>query len=158
MSKKRNQKLRLVVPVQERKPEGESKPIVAETETPVAETPLALPVPEPEIVITKEEQMAKMLFEDFFQNTLKINSSFENDSVSIVAFAESELSGSGSPDNIVCYTITPKCNKNVTVYLSNKAISVTLKYKEVVLTESEMIYLASNILGFVKESLIEKVA
>ena len=160
MSKKRNQKNKWLLT----KPKTETSPeVVKEVEVevniealPPAETPTTqttqttstLPPPPP----SREEQMARMLFVDFFLNALHITERFETDDVIIEAVKEKELKGGKDSDDVALYSVVSKSNPNVVVYIDPTQIVVCLKEKPIILKKDEVIYLATNILGYVKNA------
>lgn len=160
MSKKRNQKNKWLLT----KPKTETSPeVVKEVEVevniealPPAETPTAqttqiastLPPPPP----SREEQMARMLFVDFFLNALHITERFETDDIIIEAVKEKELKGGKDSDDVALYSVVSKSNPNVVVYIDPTQIVVCLKEKPIILKKDEVIYLATNILGYVKNA------
>ena len=161
MSKKRNQKNKWLLT----KPKTETSPeVVKEVEVevniealPPAETPTAqttetaaphtLPSPP-----SREEQMARMLFVDFFLNALHITERFETDDIIIEAVKEKELKGGKDSDDVALYSVVSKSNPNVVVYIDPTQIVVCLKEKPIILKKDEVIYLATNILGYVKNA------
>ena len=160
MSKKRNQKNKWLLT----KPKTEASPeVVKEVEVevniealPPAETPTAqttqtistLPPPPP----SREEQMARMLFADFFLNALHITDRFETDDIIIEAVKEKELKDGKDSDDVALYSVISKSNPNVVVYIDPTQIVVCLKEKPIILKKDEVIYLATNILGYVKNA------
>jgi len=161
MSKKRNQKNKWLLT----KPKTETSPEVVKeveveinTEAPppadaptsqVVQTAASLTLPSPP---TKEEQMARMLFVDFFSNALNITSRFETDDVIIEAVKERELKDGKDSDEVAMYSVISKSNPNVVVYIDPTQIVVCLKEKPIILKKDEVVYLATNILGYVKNA------
>lgn len=161
MSKKRNQKNKWLLT----KPKTETSPeVVKEVEveinteaSPPADAPTSQAVqtaapptlPSPP---TKEEQMARMLFVDFFSNALNITSRFETDDVIIEAVKERELKDGKDSDEVAMYSVISKSNPNVVVYIDPTQIVVCLKEKPIILKKDEVVYLATNILGYVKNA------
>lgn len=112
---------------------------------------LALPAPvEPE---SKEKMMAKMLFNDLLKNGLGITEEYENDYIHITPLVKNE-----TPDVIECYEIVPKSNKNVVIYLTDEDILVSLKGATLNPAEPKLIYLAANILNYIKTYYVVKAA
>ena len=107
---------------------------------------------------SKKEQIARMLFEDFFKNALKVFNYFENDMITIVPYMEKDGEEKNDGSDIVCYEICPKSNANVLIYLDHKDVCVSLKNVVVNLDDDELAYLAANILGYVKKGITEKAA
>ena len=113
----------------------------------VANTNPTLPPPPP----SREQQMARMLFVDFFTNALQITRRFETSDIVIEPIKESEFVPNGK-DEIKVYSVVSKSNPNVTSYISEKEITVTYKGATTKLKNDEIIYLATNILGYVREA------
>ena len=115
----------------------------------------ALPAPEEkkEPELTKEQQMAKMLFNDLIKDGLGIKDEYENDYIRITPLVRNE-----TPDVIECYEIVPKSNKNVMIYLTDEDILVSLKGATLSPTEPKLIYLAANMLNYIKTYYVAKAA
>lgn len=129
--------------------ENPATPPVAQTQPPAPVASAAVPgLPAPP---TREQQMARMLFRDFFMDALKITEVYENDMVKIEPFLESDFDPNGVKE-IKVYRVIPKSNPKVDVYISEDDIAVSLKGTPVKMKKDEVIYLATNILGYVKNA------
>lgn len=102
-------------------------------------------------VPSREQQMARMLFTDFFTNALQITGRFETADVVIEAIKESDFQPDGK-DDIKVFSVVSKSNPNVTVYISDKEISATYKGATVKLKDEEIVYISTNILSYVREA------
>ena len=100
---------------------------------------------------SREQQMARMLFVDFFTNALQITGRFETADVVIDAIKESDFQPNGK-DEIKVFSVVSKSNPNVTVYISEKEISATYKGATIKLKDEEVVYISTNILGYVREA------
>ena len=161
MSRKKSKKVKfqLIKPVSERENVVDAPQIEIPEPPPMTEPQQALPAPSP--VMTKEQQMARMLFDDFFKNGLNIVEHYENDKIAITPFKRGELQVGGG-DEIECYCIVPKSNSNVAVYIDKDSICVSLlkdrKYNSLNLKDNELIYLATNLLTYAKDAYVPKAA
>ena len=141
MSRKKNKKMKVV----------EAKVISTEKTSDEAKTPPvqseALPPPPP----SKREQLSNMLFNDFLKKNMKIFNYIENQYITIIPYMEKDAEEKEDGSDIVCYEITPSSNKEVTVYVDNKDLCVSLKGEFISLDDAELTYLAANILGYVRK-------
>ena len=128
-------------------------PQLALIEPPATQEP-DIPIPEPpEPEPTKEQQMAKMIYKDLIQDGLKIDGIYENDYMVITP-----LMAGDNPDKVDCYEIVSKSNKDVVVYVSFDEIVVSYKNNALALDESALIYLAANMVNYIKRNYIVKAA
>lgn len=126
-------------------------PQLALIEPPVTQEP-DIPIPEPPEP-TKEQQMAKMIYKDLIQDGLKIDEIYENDYMAITP-----LMAGDNPDRVDCYEIISKSNKDVIVYVSFDEIVVSYKNNALTLDENALIYLAANMVNYIKRNYIVKAA
>ena len=126
-------------------------PQLALIEPPVTQEP-DIPIPEPPEP-TKEQQMAKMIYKDLIQDGLKIDGIYENDYMAITP-----LMAGDNPNKVDCYEIISKSNKDVIVYVSFDEIVVSYKNNALTLDESALIYLAANMVNYIKRNYIVKAA
>ena len=117
--------------------------------TRVPNIPIEPPEPEP----TKEQQMAKMIYKDLIQDGLKISKAYENDYIAIMP-----LMSDDNPDEVDCYEIVSKSNKDVVAYVSFDEIVVSYKNSLLVMDENSLIYLAANMVNYIKKNYIVKAA
>ena len=178
MSRKRNVKLKLIVPKtddkiipstaatvnQQKQDVKVTTPTLTEGDQTAKEAFAAVLLNTPSVP-TKEEQLAKMLFTDLLKDTLKITERFENDKIIItpitwgsVAGVEGEDASDDLGKELACYSIVSKSNPNVVVYVDNASVCVSLNNKGVSLKEAETIHLASNILAYIRKHFDLKVA
>ena len=133
MSRKKNKKkFQLIEPTQTNPPSKEER-----------KTDLAL-VNAP----TREQQMAGMLFADFLLKRLNITEPVENSRISILPIMNENA--------ITSYKIVSKSNENVEIVVSSDTISASLGGKIVALDDDGVVYLATNMLTFIRNALSEK--
>lgn len=135
MSRKKSKKLQLITPAEEK--------LLNDLASEEAKTE--------ESAISKREQMANMLFNNFLKNGMKVFNYLDNDYMTIVPYVDKEGEEKDDGTDIVCYEIMPKCNSEVVIYLDDKDIYASLKGKGIKLDDDELVSLAANIIGYVKK-------
>lgn len=125
MSRKKNKKKKLEI---------SNSDVVAETSVP-----------------SKKEQIAKMIFQDFLKNAMKIFDTVDNDYLSVVPYIGKDAEEKDDGTDIVCYEIVSKSNEGVVVYVDDKDIYVSLDGAGVTLDDDELAYLAANVLDYVRK-------
>lgn len=100
---------------------------------------------------SKKEQLAKMLFNDFFKKTMKVFGFFDNGHISITPYVEVGAEEKNDGTDICCYEITPASNQDVMVFLDEEDIYVSLQGVTVELNDDELGYLVQNIMTYMKK-------
>lgn len=102
-------------------------------------------------VVSKKEQMANMLFNNFFKNAMKMYNYFENDYVTVTPYIDKGGEEKDDGTDIVCYEIMPKSNKGVVIYLDDKEIYASLNGTGVKMDDDALAFLTTNIIGYVRD-------
>ena len=101
--------------------------------------------------VSKKEQLANMLFNNFFKNAMKMYNYFENDYVIVTPYIDKGGEEKDDGTDIVCYEITPKSNKDVVIYLDDKEIYASLEGAGVKMDDDALTFLTTNIIGYVRD-------
>lgn len=104
--------------------------------------------------LSKKEQIAKMLFVDFLQNTMKIRQKIENEFVSIFPYVEDGTDETENISEILCYEIISSSNKKISVFVDDTDIYAMSENKVVNLDDDEIAYLSANILGYIRKHVV----
>lgn len=102
-------------------------------------------------VVSKKEQMANMLFNNFFKNAMKMYNYFENDYVVVTPYIDKGSEEKDDGTDIVCYEIMPKSNEDVVIYLDDKEIYASLNGTGIKMDDDALAFLTTNIIGYVRD-------
>lgn len=100
---------------------------------------------------SKKEQLANMLFNDFFKKTMKVFDFFSNEYISITPYVEVGAEEKNDGTDICSYEIVPSSNQDVMIFLDAGDIYVSLQGTAVELNDDELGYLAQNIMTYMKK-------
>ncbi len=102
--------------------------------------------------MTTMERLSNILFNDCLKKGKNVAGCFENDKIDIMAYTTIEKGDNASIDDITCYIITPKSNTNVSVYVDNKTIDVTLGSKtSIPFNDKQLEFLVANVVCYIND-------
>lgn len=133
----------------------------ASTTPPALPGPAAAPTAPVETPEDKLKKLAGAIFNGLMLNKLKLTKSFDNEHLSIIVYTYSDMFDDINPiplDDVVCYEIIPKSNPNVTLFLDEETMSLSLNGHKVAATVDEITFAAANAISYIKKYYVEKAA
>lgn len=101
--------------------------------------------------MTTMERLSRLLFYDCLKNGKKIAGCFENDKMKVMAYTLKD-GEDVTIDDISCYIITPTGNPEVSVYVDEKTIDVSLgKKASIAFNDKQLEVLAANIICYMND-------
>lgn len=98
------------------------------------------------------KEIASTVFNDFFKGRLKANYQAENRYLTLIPFVKAN----DEDGEIVAYTVTPRSNRSVEMYVDNEDIHFSLNGIPVKMDEDELLVAATNVTSFVERHLVSQ--
>ena len=103
---------------------------------------------------TTAERLSRILFNDCLKNGKKLAGCYESDRINIIAYTLNDCE-EPTIDDITCYIITSKSNSQVSVYVDDKTIEVTLGNKTPLkFTDKQLEFMVANMIRYINDFVV----